>query len=114
MIRRPPRSTLFPYTTLFRSHPPAFPPERLRNGEGGDDRAGGGRGAVDLVVGPPHRGNCEALLRGVGRGRVRRTAPVDGIADGRTARVQLAGDGAHLDGRLESVQHRTEPAFERQ
>jgi len=21
MIRRPPRSTLFPYTTLFRSHP---------------------------------------------------------------------------------------------
>src|SRR3712207_7765553 len=22
MIRRPPRSTLFPYTTLFRSHPP--------------------------------------------------------------------------------------------
>src|SRR2546429_5569311 len=28
MIRRPPRSTLFPYTTLFRSHhhPPAQPP----------------------------------------------------------------------------------------
>src|SRR5438477_9159332 len=25
MIRRPPRSTLFPYTTLFRSEPP-FPP----------------------------------------------------------------------------------------
>src|SRR5690554_7188148 len=24
MIRRPPRSTLFPYTTLFRSHPKAF------------------------------------------------------------------------------------------
>src|SRR3712207_7459811 len=23
MIRRPPRSTLFPYTTLFRSNPPA-------------------------------------------------------------------------------------------
>src|SRR2546426_2003202 len=32
MIRRPPRSTLFPYTTLFRSHnaPPEFPlPVRL-------------------------------------------------------------------------------------
>src|SRR2546430_10315367 len=29
MIRRPPRSTLFPYTTLFRSHPP---PERLERG----------------------------------------------------------------------------------
>src|SRR2546421_9450946 len=24
MIRRPPRSTLFPYTTLFRSHPARF------------------------------------------------------------------------------------------
>src|SRR2546426_7537298 len=41
MIRRPPRSTLFPYTTLFRSH--------LRSGgepapraEGGDGRADGG------------------------------------------------------------------------
>src|SRR3712207_8204046 len=30
MIRRPPRSTLFPYTTLFRSAEPAFPaPDRL-------------------------------------------------------------------------------------
>src|SRR3712207_8279520 len=28
MIRRPPRSTLFPYTTLFRSRPPA--PVRLQ------------------------------------------------------------------------------------
>src|SRR6266849_8340936 len=36
MIRRPPRSTLFPYTTLFRSHPtfrerPAFRRERRGN-----------------------------------------------------------------------------------
>src|SRR3712207_7552332 len=31
MIRRPPRSTLFPYTTLFRSHPhPPTPPTRRR------------------------------------------------------------------------------------
>src|SRR5256885_7127234 len=29
MIRRPPRSTLFPYTTLFRSHP-AFRRDRWR------------------------------------------------------------------------------------
>src|SRR3989442_10159482 len=30
MIRRPPRSTLFPYTTLFRSHHPRRPiPDRL-------------------------------------------------------------------------------------
>src|SRR2546427_7547956 len=32
MIRRPPRSTLFPYTTLFRSHRPQF--RRLRSGDG--------------------------------------------------------------------------------
>src|SRR3712207_3631144 len=31
MIRRPPRSTLFPYTTLFRSDPETFMDERRRN-----------------------------------------------------------------------------------
>src|SRR3712207_7148207 len=43
MIRRPPRSTLFPYTTLFRS-------ERLR-GEGPRARGvpGGGEGALPLL-----------------------------------------------------------------
>src|SRR5258708_26406996 len=30
MIRRPPRSTLFPYTTLFRSNPRPRHPEALR------------------------------------------------------------------------------------
>src|SRR3712207_6985998 len=29
MIRRPPRSTLFPYTTLFRSRPSRSPPRGL-------------------------------------------------------------------------------------
>src|SRR3712207_8210727 len=29
MIRRPPRSTLFPYTTLFRSHGASLPPNRM-------------------------------------------------------------------------------------
>src|SRR5690348_18207528 len=39
MIRRPPRSTLFPYTTLFRSlHRRARPP-RTGPGHGGADRA---------------------------------------------------------------------------
>src|SRR2546425_2066150 len=38
MIRRPPRSTLFPYTTLFRSRAP--PPVRVRRelGEQADER----------------------------------------------------------------------------
>src|SRR5260370_18733706 len=35
MIRRPPRSTLFPYTTLFRSHlgPDSMPQEGVPKGE---------------------------------------------------------------------------------
>src|SRR2546422_7414732 len=32
MIRRPPRSTLFPYTTLFRSLPKFNPPHRVPHG----------------------------------------------------------------------------------
>src|SRR3712207_7401205 len=41
MIRRPPRSTLFPYTTLFRSdlpahQPPELPRARLRRGRDHD------------------------------------------------------------------------------
>src|SRR3989442_8730631 len=43
MIRRPPRSTLFPYTTLFRSRPPLIDPAR-----------GGGS----------HRGSVAAAPRG--------------------------------------------------
>src|SRR3712207_7785311 len=38
MIRRPPRSTLFPYTTLFRS-----------GGEGGEDADGAERDVEDVV-----------------------------------------------------------------
>src|SRR5256886_7714956 len=39
MIRRPPRSTLFPYTTLFRAHVPR-PPVAARRTEGGWAMAG--------------------------------------------------------------------------
>src|SRR6266536_5395634 len=39
MIRRPPRSTLFPYTTLFRSHP-------TRGCETAPPRSGPGRGST--------------------------------------------------------------------
>src|SRR5256885_12429648 len=43
MIRRPPRSTLFPYTTLFRSHRADERGEHERNGEAGNYAAGGYR-----------------------------------------------------------------------
>src|SRR2546427_1703594 len=55
MIRRPPRSTLFPYTTLFRSvqrqdvdrrrHLPGEPARRPGLRRLGPHRLGGGRGA---------------------------------------------------------------------
>src|SRR2546430_11168684 len=50
MIRRPPRSTLFPYTTLFRSYPGSPPVRAL-------DRASLGVSAGELVavVGPSDR-----------------------------------------------------------
>src|SRR2546429_4419165 len=44
MIRRPPRSTLFPYTTLFRSH---FADDNLFHMRGDDP---GLTSAVDVVV----------------------------------------------------------------
>src|SRR3712207_8602585 len=46
MIRRPPRSTLFPYTTLFRS-----PAQRAGRGRAGDRRADG----PDRPAGPAAR-----------------------------------------------------------
>src|SRR3712207_7233149 len=54
MIRRPPRSTLFPYTTLFRSGPGATPRQRLEPGhlrQRADPLAGRGRdGLADRVL----------------------------------------------------------------
>src|SRR5256885_14285606 len=64
MIRRPPRSTLFPYTTLFRSQLPARPPGRARRmarpaapraprdrprGPGDRGRGGGGMSAREAL-----------------------------------------------------------------
>src|SRR3712207_7584585 len=54
MIRRPPRSTLFPYTTLFRSHAGAVrglggDRKRLVGGGSDDDIVGLGRGDLELV-----------------------------------------------------------------
>src|SRR2546422_7591587 len=66
MIRRPPRSTLFPYTTLFRTRPVSPPGQAVAGGvlsgravvvgviSGGEDCAGDsveeirGRGGADL------------------------------------------------------------------
>src|SRR2546423_11076417 len=60
MIRRPPRSTLFPYTTLFRSVEHVLPHEaRRRRPQQLDDAAGGLRISVggDVPDGELHLGS---------------------------------------------------------
>src|SRR6266540_5068838 len=61
MIRRPPRSTLFPYTTLFRSPDAARPAAFLRHAPGRgrlrpNVRAAAGRTQLLLNHGPVHVG----------------------------------------------------------
>src|SRR2546422_6612199 len=61
MIRRPPRSTLFPYTTLFRSHhdvraiPVEGVPQRLMRWVAGDDGPGDESGLVPIREGATRR-----------------------------------------------------------
>src|SRR5436190_7249786 len=54
MIRRPPRSTLFPYTTLFRSHLEIAGRAQPFHHEGGAERIGGVDGQA--LVGRDPRG----------------------------------------------------------
>src|SRR3989454_2426337 len=85
MIRRPPRSTLFPYTTLFRSRLRADDPhfrraerrqavdQRARHArmqDVADDRHGEPR---ELVLVVPDRVEIEQALRGVGMAAVARS-----------------------------------------
>src|SRR3712207_7516487 len=69
MIRRPPRSTLFPYTTLFRSiEKTSVEREALGSATPGN------RGARRLGFRPRVHGN-ERVLRYRWRGRIRRHDP---------------------------------------
>src|SRR3712207_8996032 len=75
MIRRPPRSTLFPYTTLFRSANRHQEGRRSRGGKGPDSgptarqalerRASEGRRAVARL----HRSRAQTPCRANGRDR---------------------------------------------
>src|SRR3712207_7661643 len=56
MIRRPPRSTLFPYTTLFRSEEPPARRQRRRV-HGLDPRDGAQRRLQGLGVAAPEHGD---------------------------------------------------------
>src|SRR3712207_8627428 len=72
MIRRPPRSTLFPYTTLFRSRPPRGCPPAA-------DEA--------LAVPEPRRGQAAAGLRARSDGEARVSAGEGGEADRKSTRL---------------------------
>src|SRR3712207_8527491 len=57
MIRRPPRSTLFPYTTLFRSGRPALGKDRRVEARGKCERLRvGDAGEITALPGDPLRG----------------------------------------------------------
>src|SRR5690242_21396237 len=68
MLRRPPRSTLFPYTTLFRSARPRFRIEALRQAGRGEAAA---RGAgEERLSGPPDRDGDQHRSLSADRGQV--------------------------------------------
>src|SRR5882724_1194403 len=90
MIRRPPRSTLFPYTTLFRSDDRAA---RATIAE--LQRAGRNRGAAGVGVVRGEDQGAGAGLDDVARLR----AVSDHAAHGRAA-------GRHVDGRIARDRHR--------
>src|SRR3712207_7316751 len=78
MIRRPPRSTLFPYTTLFRSEPGRRPSSRSSTAQG---LAVGRRAWVDAAPGRSDRAAGMSVLAVVGVGGARPgTAPAGGPA----------------------------------
>src|SRR5260221_10834901 len=60
MIRRPPRSTLFPYTTLFRSHGDGRAAHEL---EGGGPRAHAAQRSSQLISRRMNRDGKAELLR---------------------------------------------------
>src|SRR3712207_5171723 len=114
MIRRPPRSTLFPYTTLFRSG------QRLL---GVGPRPGANRGVVDDQQEATRRHGARRLLQDVDAGKLYRRVQVlggdqvegawgegegevvlpevDAVGDtscGRVCRRPIKGRGGYVDG----------------
>src|SRR2546422_10669285 len=92
MIRRPPRSTLFPYTTLFRSLPRSRPP--------------GGTGPLPGIHHAPAAPapRAQAALRSLGAprpsriGESRLTAAIDELTAGRPSRASRFGTVALVAG----------------
>src|SRR2546426_9463276 len=114
MIRRPPRSTLFPYTTLFRSHAVRTRPQRIahllpgrRAGRGDENRGAGGDIGIDAQGATQARGiaigerrveddgvrlRAARLLERIGS----REGLEDGVPGGAERALQLPGARAPL------------------
>src|SRR5438874_3940033 len=73
MIRHPPRSTLFPYTTLFRSRAADRRPDRGRAAHGGGVPQGRGSACPHGPARPRHQGG-EQGAAAAGEGRELRPA----------------------------------------
>src|SRR2546426_10752908 len=111
MIRRPPRSTLFPYTTLFRSRSPRAGTGRGRGPAPRRDRPPGERGppgARDGTRRPRTRATRDDAGRswfGGGRGRVRFAQGVDLLLRSERDRVARRAAGERLLITLERGRH---------
>src|SRR5256886_8576416 len=103
MIRRPPRSTLFPYTTLFRSGPPgrADAPDRAAQTRGAMIRLEnltkhyGSFVAVDDISLEVPRGVLYGFLGPNGAGKTTTLRMIAGILRPTDGRVLLGGDNVH-------------------
>src|SRR2546430_17052943 len=95
MIRRPPRSTLFPYTTLFRSA--AGRGERI-------DPPHGGRGT------PARRRRDSSGARAVGAGAHRQPAHAHGVRSTACAAVRCTGPALDRAGHLYGVATTARPS----
>src|SRR3989449_546468 len=101
MIRRPPRSTLFPYTTLFRSRPGPVHPRRDENESEKLPRLQSGRDDLE-PLGCGVRSD-ESLFdrRNCSRRRSRRTRwPRDGNVERASVRRLAGGLSAHRPARV--------------
>src|SRR3712207_6914570 len=85
MIRRPPRSTLFPYTTLFRSTTPSRASAGAGTSPADDPLRDDGGAAADAAAGP--RAVAGRARRGGGEG-VRRCAAARLRSEEHTSELQ--------------------------